>query len=118
MSMNIDSLNPQELAALIKRANTRRKVLAKRKPANQTKAAVARLLKSAGWSFDELFGKATSSAPAPAKKARKARKGGAVAPKYRNPAKASETWSGRGRQPRWLAALTGAGHKADEYLIK
>lgn len=122
MSMNIDTLSPQELAALIKRANTRRKVLAKRKPANQTKAAVAKLLKSAGWSFEELFGKVGASAlAAPAKKAGKPKKGGsraAVAPKYRNPANEKETWSGRGRSPRWLAALTAAGHKMDEYLIK
>lgn len=120
MSMNIDTLSPQELAALIKRANTRRKILAKRKPANQTKAAVAKLLKSAGWTFEELFGKSTA-APAPAKKAGKPKKGGsraAVAPKYRNPGNHAETWSGRGRQPRWLTALTAAGHKMDEYLIK
>ncbi len=122
MSVNIDTLSPQELAALIKRANSRRKVLAKRKPANQTKAAVARLLKSAGWTFEELFGKGGVAAPAAAKKTRKARKSGGgvskVAPKYRNPANEKDTWSGRGRQPRWLAALTGAGHKAEDYLIK
>ena len=40
MSMNIDSLSPQELAALIARANKRKKVLAKRKPAAQAKAAL------------------------------------------------------------------------------
>ena len=45
-------------------------------------------------------------------------KGQKVAPKYRNPGNHAETWSGRGRQPRWLAALTAAGHKMDEYLIK
>jgi DNA-binding protein H-NS len=27
-----------------------------------------------------------------------------VAPKYRNPDQPSETWAGRGKQPRWLAA--------------
>jgi DNA-binding protein H-NS len=27
-----------------------------------------------------------------------------VAPKYRNPADPSQTWSGRGRQPRWFNA--------------
>lgn len=120
MPMNIENLSSQELSALIKRANSRRKVLAKRKPANQTKAAVARLLKAAGWSFEELFGKGGTAA-APAKRAArkgKAKSGSKVAPKYRNPANEKETWSGRGRQPRWLAALTGAGHKADEFLIK
>ena len=48
MSLNIETLNPQELAALIKRANSRRKVLAKRKPAAQTKAAVAKVLRANG----------------------------------------------------------------------
>ncbi len=43
---------------------------------------------------------------------------GKVAPKYRNPANAAETWSGRGKQPRWLAAYTGAGRSLDEFLIK
>ena len=39
-----------------------------------------------------------------------------VAPKYRGPN--GETWTGRGRMPRWLTALTQAGHEASEYLIK
>lgn len=123
MSLNIETLSPQELAALIKRANSRRKVLAKRKPAAQTKAAVAKVLKSAGWTFEELYGKAGgSAAPATApKKARKAAKGrstGKVAPKYRNPANPKDTWTGRGRQPRWLAAEVAAGRKVEEFLIK
>lgn len=45
----------------------------------------------------------------------KARK--AVGAKYRNPAN-SDTWSGRGRVPRWLAALEGAGRKREEFAVK
>lgn len=48
-------------------------------------------------------------------KAVKSRK--AVAAKYRNPAN-SDTWSGRGRVPRWLVALEGAGHKREEFAVK
>ena len=123
MSVNIENLSPQELAALIKRANSRRKVLAKRKPAAQTKAAVAKVLKSAGWTFEELYGKAGggSAAAAAPKKARKAAKGrstGKVPPKYRNPANEKDTWTGRGRQPRWLAAEVAKGRKLEEFLIK
>lgn len=123
MSLNIETLSPQELAALIKRANSRRKVLAKRKPAAQTKAAVAKVLKASGWTFEELYGKAggsTAAAPA-AKKARKAAKGrstGKVAPKYRNPANDKDTWTGRGRQPRWVAAEIANGRKLEDLLIK
>ena len=32
-----------------------------------------------------------------------------VTPKYRNPANASETWTGRGKAPIWAAALKTAG---------
>src|SRR3546814_3986296 len=38
-------------------------------------------------------------------------------PKYRNPANAQDTWSGRGLQPRWLAELVKQGRKAEEFLI-
>ena len=121
MSLNIESLNPQELAALIKRANSRRKVLSKRKPAAQAKAAVAKALKAAGWTFEELYGKAGGSVAAAPKKARKAagktRGTGKVAPKYRNPANAKDTWTGRGKQPRWLAAEIAGGRKLEEFLI-
>lgn len=41
-----------------------------------------------------------------------------VLPKYQNPAQPSETWSGRGRVPRWLAAQLSAGKKIDHFRIK
>jgi DNA-binding protein H-NS len=40
-----------------------------------------------------------------------------VFPKYRNPKNPAETWSGRGKQPRWLATRLGAGSKLDDFLI-
>lgn len=42
----------------------------------------------------------------------------AVAAKYRNPKNPEETWSGRGRKPRWLVvAMTSVGAKLDDFLI-
>ncbi len=42
----------------------------------------------------------------------------AVQPKYRNPANPEETWSGRGRQPRWLTvALTSVDAKREDFAI-
>ena len=41
----------------------------------------------------------------------------AVAPKYRHP-QTGETWSGRGKAPRWLAAEEAAGATRDSFLIK
>ena len=40
-----------------------------------------------------------------------------VFPKYRNPNEPSETWSGRGKQPRWLTAALKTGHTIDEFAI-
>jgi DNA-binding protein H-NS len=39
-----------------------------------------------------------------------------VLPKYRNP-QTSETWSGRGKRPRWLVAAMKSGHKIEEFQI-
>jgi DNA-binding protein H-NS len=41
-----------------------------------------------------------------------------VFPKYRNPQMPSETWSGRGKQPRWLVAAIEAGRKIDDFKIR
>ena len=40
-----------------------------------------------------------------------------VRPKYQNPERPSETWSGRGKQPRWVGAQLRSGKKVDEFLI-
>jgi DNA-binding protein H-NS len=40
-----------------------------------------------------------------------------VHPKYRNPDRPSETWSGRGKQPRWIGAQLKSGKKVDDLLI-
>jgi DNA-binding protein H-NS len=41
-----------------------------------------------------------------------------VFPKYRNPARPSETWAGRGKQPRWLTAELRSGKKLDDFRIQ
>jgi DNA-binding protein H-NS len=40
-----------------------------------------------------------------------------VLPKYSNPAEPGETWSGRGKQPRWLVSALESGHKLEDFLI-
>lgn len=40
-----------------------------------------------------------------------------VLPKYRNPKIPSETWSGRGKQPRWLTAALKTGRKINDFKI-
>ena len=41
-----------------------------------------------------------------------------VLAKYRNPKNPRETWAGRGKQPRWLAAQLRSGKKLDQFLIR
>lgn len=40
-----------------------------------------------------------------------------AAPKYANPADRSQTWTGRGRQPRWVVAALADGKALDDLAI-
>jgi len=42
---------------------------------------------------------------------------GPVAPKYRHP-ETGDTWTGRGKAPRWITEAEGAGRKREEFLIQ
>lgn len=86
---------------------------------------VKKLAAEAGVSISELLGKATrtpakSGRPAAGKAARPAagKARGKVPAKYRNPADASQTWTGRGRQPLWVAQAISSGKSMDALLIK
>ena len=118
MTIELERLSARELDALINKAKKRKTVLGKRKPVATVRRKVAALAKSEGYTIDELFGAARAApkarkAAAPRKKAAKK-----VPPKYRNPANPKETWTGRGKQPRWMAALIAKGKKREDFLIR
>lgn len=72
------------------------------------KQAIAELEEKAremGYSWAEITGSAAVRKRSPA-----------VA-KYANPSDASETWSGRGRKPRWFAAALASGKKPEQMAI-
>lgn len=116
MSIDINALSARELDSLITKAKKRKTVLKKRKPISVVRARITALAKTEGYTLEELFGVA---APARAPRAAKApRKTGVkVPPKYRNPADPEQTWTGRGKQPRWLAAEVEKGRKVEDFLI-
>ena len=58
-----------------------------------------------GFSLEEIVGAKPSRKRAPAKA------------KYANPANKSETWSGRGRRPRWIEAALKSGKKLEDLAI-
>jgi DNA-binding protein H-NS len=50
-------------------------------------------------------------------KASKRRPYPVVFPKFRNPEDPSETWAGRGKQPRWLREQLRSGKRMDDFRI-
>jgi DNA-binding protein H-NS len=47
----------------------------------------------------------------------KKKTGQKVQPQYQNPADNSQTWTGRGRQPRWIAEGLAGGKTLDDFRI-
>jgi DNA-binding protein H-NS len=72
-----------------------------------------------GLSLEELL-RSSSQSGRPAAKARQPQKGAPAASpavKYRNP-ETGETWSGRGRSPKWMALAEQSGRSREEFLAK
>lgn len=69
------------------------------------KQKLADMAKAQGFELDDVLGKG--------------RKGkGSVAIKYRDPENPANTWTGRGRMPRWMTAATKKrGVKKEDFLI-
>lgn len=105
MALNLNKMSIAELNKLISDAQI---ALAKKQ---EVAEKVRKLAKDNGLEISDLLA-ADKPNKAKAKKPR-----GKVAPKYKNPANGSETWTGRGRQPLWVAdALTG-GKSLEDLLI-
>lgn len=68
-------------------------------------AAVEEKARALGFNLSELVGVATVRKRKPAK------------PKYANPADKSQTWTGRGRRPRWVDEALRAGKSLDDLAI-
>ena len=143
MAIDLNSLSQRELEALISQATKRQKTLKKRKPLADVRNKLETLAQAEGYSLSEVLGGSaggnrsgnrssngngsTGSTARPASKSasksatkssRAGRKLGKVPPKYRNPLNKDDTWTGRGKHPRWLAAQISKGRKPEEFLIK
>lgn len=95
--VNLGKMSMDDLKALKKDVDKAISEFQNRKRVEALKEVQA-VAKKHGLSVDDLMGKGKkgkAKAKAPAK--------------YRNPADASQTWSGRGRQPAWYKAALKAG---------
>lgn len=106
MAIDLKGLNHNQLSDLIARAKARQQELAKEKVA-KLRDKINALIKAEGVALDEVLG---------GRGGRGGKRGGKVKPKYRNPA-SGETWTGRGKRPRWFSAALAAGKKEKDYLI-
>jgi DNA-binding protein H-NS len=108
MAVDIKTLNHNQLNDLIAKAQLRQDELRKEKVA-KLREKVHALIKAEGYSFDDIFGSTRGT------KTRRVKT--PVAPKYRNPANPEQTWSGRGKRPRWFNDALKAGKKEKDLAI-
>ncbi len=71
----------------------------------EARAKLDLIAKEMGYSFADLVGVEVKATRAPA------------VPKYRHPANAALTWSGRGRRPQWFVDALDAGNTAEDLAI-
>ena len=107
MSIDLKNLNVEQLEDLIRRARARIEEV-KDEMVNKLRDELAARAKAHGFDISELFGGRGKG---------KARAKSTVKPKYRNPANADQTWSGRGRQPAWVKEALAKGKKMDDLAV-
>lgn len=109
MTINLESLSPVELKALIANAESQMQA-AHANHVSEARTKIDALLKKSGLTFAEVYptrgGQGAKGSKSP------------VAPKYRNPGNTTQTWSGRGKRPLWFVeALKKRGVTAESLLI-
>ncbi|WP_189457136.1 H-NS family nucleoid-associated regulatory protein [Cognatilysobacter bugurensis] len=115
MKIDIETLSLRELDSLLAAAEQRKKRLRDRRPPAVVRRELAAFAVSQGYAIEELIGFHPSSPIV--KPSQRRRKRPKVAVKYRDPDNKRNTWSGRGRMPRWLADRTKRGQSATDFLI-
>jgi DNA-binding protein H-NS len=103
---DLDKMSSAELAGM-ETTIARLKAAKQNAERAELRQKVIDTVKAAGFTMEELFGKG-----------KRAGKGGKVAPKYRDPKNPGNSWTGRGRMPRWMVAATKGGKaKKEDFLI-
>lgn len=101
MAMDLSTLSLAELNSLRKDVDSAIKGFEKRRK-KEALAAAHRAAQEHGFSLDEILGtKGTTKG----------------APKYANPSDATQTWTGRGRQPNWVKSALANGASLDDMAI-
>ena len=105
-SKNIENMSYAELTTLQARIE-RAKIEKQGAERAALRQKMADMAKEGGFDIRELFNGRVSKG-----------KLGKVAVKYRDPSNSGNTWTGRGRMPRWMTAATKGGKaKKEDFLI-
>lgn len=104
-AINVDKLSLKDLMELDLKVQ-KAIVTAKERERTQLKSKIEKMAADSGFSVSDLFNSGRGST-----------KGRTVAPKYVNPDNASETWTGRGRKPKWLVEKLNKGASIEKFLI-
>ncbi|KRD39748.1 DNA-binding protein [Lysobacter sp. Root916] len=116
MNIDVDKLNLSELKSLLTAAEQRMRLISSRRPIALVRRKLIALAAQHGYTIEELYGDQPVAEIATKKRAPR-RKASKVAAKYRDPENMRNTWSGRGRMPRWLAQKTKYGRSVTDFLI-
>lgn len=109
MAVNLNNLSIEELEDLIAQAQDL--IEEKREQAvAKARAEIEKIAAGTGYSVQDLLGLRGRGKRNGAKKT--------VADKYRNPKDPAQTWSGRGKRPRWLQEMLEKGAKLENFLVK
>lgn len=112
---NIEKLSLLEIESLLLAAEKRKAFLSRRRPPSVVRNELIALADSYGYAISEIFD--ASHAPRAVAKRTRTQKQRKAPPKYRDPENRRNTWSGRGRVPRWLADKVRHGARIADYLI-
>ena len=104
MTMDINNLSLKELKDIQSQVAKAIASFEDRKK-KEALAEIEEIARAKGFSLAELTGITVTRKRAPA------------TAKYVNPADSSDTWSGRGRKPRWFAAALAAGKTPEDLVI-
>lgn len=108
MAIELEKMSAQELDELIAAAGeTKRRI--QRERINDVRKKLTAIARDEGFSIEELFGEGRAR--------NSSAKGRAVPPKYRNPNDPDQTWSGRGKRPRWFIDALDQGKQEKDLLI-
>lgn len=104
MEINLNTMSLKELKDLQSQV-TRAIATFEDRRKKETLAELEDIARANGFSLAELTGVAPT------------RKRTASAPRYANPANPAETWTGRGRKPRWFSDAMAKGRKPEDLAI-